>query len=77
MQDGTTGDEKIVVADLINIAHMGLAENHVVRFAHEGGAGGRYFDTWQSIGELVKQVNRPNFGLCLDTFHFAGRVWPW
>jgi 4-hydroxyphenylpyruvate dioxygenase len=23
----------------------------------------------------VKAVNIPNFGLCLDTFHIAGRVW--
>jgi 4-hydroxyphenylpyruvate dioxygenase len=24
---------------------------------------------------VVKRVDRPNFGLCLDTFNIAGRVW--
>ena len=27
--------------------------------------------TW----DIVKAVSMPNFGLCLDTFHIAGRVW--
>lgn len=28
-------------------------------------------NSWEYAYELVKEVNRPNFGLCLDTFHIA------
>ena len=63
------------MADLTKVADMGMARDPVVRIAYEGVAWGKYFDTWQSTWELVKKVDRPNFGLCLDTFHIAGRVW--
>jgi 4-hydroxyphenylpyruvate dioxygenase len=75
LQEGTTGDEEAVVADLRKIADMGLTQSPVVRFAYEGVAWGRYFDTWEDTWELAKKVDRPNFGLCLDTFHIAGRAW--
>ncbi|KAK8064584.1 3-dehydroshikimate dehydratase [Apiospora phragmitis] len=57
-----SGDMSRIVADLRRVADMGLAEA-------EGG--GRGSASW----EIVKAVDRPNFGLCLDTFNIAGRVW--
>lgn len=30
---------------------------------------------WKAGWELVKKVNRANFGLCLDTFHIAAYEW--
>jgi 4-hydroxyphenylpyruvate dioxygenase len=75
LQEGTTGEEAIVVEDLRKMADLGLAQSPVVRFAYEGVAWGRYFDTWEATWELAKKVDRPNFGLCLDSFHIAGRTW--
>ncbi|OAP65574.1 hypothetical protein AYL99_01546 [Fonsecaea erecta] len=75
LQEGSTDSEEVVVADLIEMADMGLAERPVVRFAYEGVAWGKYIDTWEGTWEMAKKVDRPNFGLCLDTFHIAGRVW--
>lgn len=57
------------------MAELGLAQTPVVRFAYEGVARGTYYDTWQGTWELVKRVDRGNFGLCLDTFHIAGQVY--
>lgn len=31
-----------------------------------------YRNTWEHIWEICKRVDRPNFGLCLDTFHICG-----
>ncbi|KIY03308.1 uncharacterized protein Z520_01775 [Fonsecaea multimorphosa CBS 102226] len=75
LQEGSTGDEEVLVADLREMADMGLAQHPVVRFAYEGVAWGKYIDTWEGTWEMAKKVDRPNFGLCLDTFHIAGRVW--
>ncbi|KAJ9603835.1 hypothetical protein H2200_011356 [Cladophialophora chaetospira] len=75
LKEGTTGEEEVVVTDLRRLADLGLGQSPVVRFAYEGVAWGRYFDTWEDTWELVQKVNRPNFGLCLDSFHIAGRVW--
>ena len=31
--------------------------------------------TWSTVWEIVKLANRPNIGLCLDTFQTAGGEW--
>ena len=36
---------------------------------------GIHIDTWDGTYDIVKKVHRPNFGLCLDAFHIAGRVY--
>lgn len=75
LAQGTTADPDLIVTDLREIADLGLAQNPVIRFAYEAVAWGTHYDTWQGSWELVKRVDRPNFGLCLDTFHIACRVW--
>ncbi|PWY85892.1 xylose isomerase-like protein, partial [Aspergillus heteromorphus CBS 117.55] len=57
------------------LCSMGLKEEPVVRFAFEALAWGTYIDTWDAMWEVVRRVDRPNFGVCLDTFNIAGRVW--
>jgi 4-hydroxyphenylpyruvate dioxygenase len=73
--DGVTGDVKTIVADMIEIADMGMAQKPPVRFVYEAMAWGRFIDTWEQAWEVVQLVNRPNFGICLDTFQIAGRIW--
>ncbi|KEF58272.1 uncharacterized protein A1O9_06198 [Exophiala aquamarina CBS 119918] len=75
MLSGTTGDFDRVVADLVQVADLALRVSPPVRIAYESVAWGTHFDLWEQSWDLVKAVDRPNFGLCLDTFHIAGRVW--
>ncbi|KIX08752.1 uncharacterized protein Z518_03409 [Rhinocladiella mackenziei CBS 650.93] len=75
LQTGTTGDLDTIVQDLRKMADVGLEQDPVVSFAYEGVAWGKYIDTWGGTWSVVQKVNRSNFGLCLDTFHMAGRVW--
>lgn len=70
-----TDDLDIIAADLRQVADMGAAESPVVRFAYENLCWSTYIDTWEKLWEVVKRVDRPNFGMCLDTFNIAGRVW--
>ena len=75
LNEGTTGDIDIITKDLIELADTGLKQAETIRFAYEGVAWGTHIDTWQGTWEMVKRVNMPNFGLCLDTYHIAARVW--
>lgn len=75
MQEGITGDMNVIVADMIEVADLGLRETPLVRFAYESLAWGTFIDTWEGVWEVVSRVDRPNFGCCLDTFNIAGRVW--
>ncbi|KIX94638.1 uncharacterized protein Z520_09684 [Fonsecaea multimorphosa CBS 102226] len=72
---GTTGDMERVVTDLRTAAQSGLEQSPPVRFAYEAVSWANYYDLWEQSWAITKQVNMPNFGLCLDVFHFAGRVW--
>jgi 4-hydroxyphenylpyruvate dioxygenase len=70
-----TGDMSAVVKDLQEVADMGLKEVPVIKFAYENLCWSTYFDTWELGWDLVEKVDRENFGICLDTFNIAGRVY--
>jgi len=67
LAQGTTGDRDRTTADMIEVAKMGMQQDPPIRFAYEGVAWGNHIDTWDGTWDIVKAVNMPNFGLCLDT----------
>jgi 4-hydroxyphenylpyruvate dioxygenase len=70
-----TGDMKVVVADLREAADLGAAQNPPLRFAYEALCWSTHCYNWEQSWEIVSAVDRPNFGLCLDTFNIAGRIY--
>ncbi|TFB00765.1 hypothetical protein CCMA1212_007323 [Trichoderma ghanense] len=68
-------DMDVIVRDMVEIAEIGLGASPVIRFAYEALCWGTRVDTWEGSWEVVQRVDRPNFGLCLDTFNVAGRVY--
>ncbi|KAF0324530.1 C6 transcription factor [Colletotrichum asianum] len=70
-----TGDMGVIVGDLVELADLGLKEDPPIRFAYESLCWSTHIDTWGKSWEVACKVDRPNFGLCLDTFNIAGRVW--
>jgi 4-hydroxyphenylpyruvate dioxygenase len=70
-----SGDLDVIAADLRELADLGLREKPPIRFAYENLCFSTHVDTWEKAWAVVQRVDRPNFGLCLDTFNIAGRVW--
>lgn len=70
-----TSDRSTIVADLQKVADMGLSQSPPIRFAYEALCWGTHIDHWDQAYEIVEEVDRPNFGTCLDTFNIAGRVY--
>lgn len=70
-----TCDRSTIVADLREAAQIGAAQTPPIRFAHEALCWGTHTDTWDAAWDIVKAVDMPNFGTCLDTFNLAGRVY--
>ncbi|KAI0400104.1 xylose isomerase-like protein [Xylaria palmicola] len=68
-------DVSLAVADLQKVADMGLRQNPPIRFVYEALCFGTRYNTWEQSWDMVRAVDRPNFGLCLDTFNIAGRVY--
>lgn len=67
----TTGDHARIAADLAEAADLAFP----TRIAYEALAWGTHVNTWEDCWSLVKQAERPNLGICLDTFNIAARVW--
>jgi 4-hydroxyphenylpyruvate dioxygenase len=71
--EGITNDRRSLVADLQQIADMGMAQDPPVKFVYEAMAWGRFIETWEQAWEVVHAVDRPNFGICLDTFQVCDK----
>lgn len=71
--DVTSGDMDLITADLREVADLGAPEG--IQFAYENLAWGTYVDTWEQAWEVVQRVDRPNFGICLDTFNITARIY--
>ncbi|KAK1753433.1 putative dehydroshikimate dehydratase [Echria macrotheca] len=72
--DQVSGDPDLIVSDLRKVADMGLQACPQIRFAYESLCWSTHVDVWQSCWDVVQRVDRPNFGMCLDTFNIAGRI---
>lgn len=69
-----TGDRSRIIADLREVANIGMSYTPPVRFAYEALSWGTHVDLWDEAWDIVQAVDMPNFGTCLDTFNLAGRV---
>jgi 4-hydroxyphenylpyruvate dioxygenase len=68
-------DMSLAVADLQKAADMGLQQEPPIRFTYEALCWGTRYSLWEQSWDIVRAVDRPNFGLCLDTFNIAGRIY--
>ena len=62
-----------MAADLGELADM-LAEKGY-RLAYENWCWATHAPSWKDVWTIVKEADRPNIGLCLDTFQTAGGEW--
>ncbi|EPQ51701.1 xylose isomerase-like protein [Gloeophyllum trabeum ATCC 11539] len=60
--------------DLRALADEAATQDPPIRIAYELWAWGTYVNTWEHTWEVCKRVDRPNFGLCLDTFQICARA---
>lgn len=74
-EEECTGDFNTIVQDLREIAELGSQEYPPTRFAYEALAWGTWTSTWEQAYDIVCAVDRPNFGLLMDTFNMAAKIY--
>lgn len=74
-EDEVTDDMDLIVADFVEAAEMGLQQEPVINFAYESLCWGTRTDTWEASWDLAQRVDRPNFGVCLDSYNILGRIY--
>lgn len=73
--DQVSEDMSLIVSDLQKIADIGAAASPPIRYVYESLCWGTRSDLWETSWEIVKKIDRDNFGLCLDSFNIAGRIY--
>ncbi|KAM0418775.1 hypothetical protein ACHAPT_012285 [Fusarium lateritium] len=70
---GITTSLPEIAADIAELADM-LGERGF-RLAYENWCWSTHAPTWKDVWTIANAVDRPNVGLCLDTFQTAGAEW--
>lgn len=65
-----TSDKQQMARDLSDLCE--LLADHGFRLAYENWCWATHAPTWSEVWEIVQRVEKPNIGLCLDTFQTAG-----
>ncbi|KAF1944398.1 3-dehydroshikimate dehydratase [Clathrospora elynae] len=73
--DQISSDTSLIVSDLQELADLGRQQKPTIRFAYESLSWGTYVDKWEVCWDIVQRVDRPNFGICLDSFNILGRIY--
>jgi len=71
----TSSDYDVIARDLRQLADEAAKQDPPIQIAYEMWAWGSYVNTWEHTWEVCKRVDRPNFGLCLDTFQICARAY--
>ncbi|OAP60773.1 hypothetical protein AYL99_05775 [Fonsecaea erecta] len=71
--EGISSRFEDLASDLAELADI-FAGNGF-RIAYENWCWATHAPAWKDVWEIVKKANRPNLGLCLDTFQSAGGEW--
>ncbi|KAH7139103.1 3-dehydroshikimate dehydratase [Dendryphion nanum] len=74
-EDETSPDFDFIASDLRELADLGLQQTPIIRFAYESLCWGTHVNKWEQCWDIVQRVDRPNFGICLDTFNILGRIY--
>ncbi|KAM0787156.1 hypothetical protein ACM66B_006407 [Microbotryomycetes sp. NB124-2] len=71
----TTGDLEACAADLAWLADEAATYSPPIRIMYEGLSFGTHRQSWQDAWQVVEAANRPNLGLCLDSFNTLALEW--
>lgn len=52
-----------------------MLSEHKLRLAYENWCWSTHAPGWKDVWDIIRQVDRPNAGLCLDTFQTGGGEW--
>ncbi|KAL8708416.1 MAG: hypothetical protein Q9220_006706 [cf. Caloplaca sp. 1 TL-2023] len=66
-------DFDVLASDLRKLCDM--LSPHGFRLAYENWCWATHAPDWRSVWSIVQKVDRPNIGLCLDTFQTGGGEW--
>lgn len=71
----TTPSLEKAVEDLRWLADLAATYSPPIRIMYEGLSFGTHRRSWQDVWQVVERANRPNLGICLDSFNTLALEW--
>ncbi|KAI0148832.1 3-dehydroshikimate dehydratase [Xylariaceae sp. FL1272] len=71
--EGISPSHDDLASDLAELADMFASKGQ--RIAYENWCWATHAPNWKDVWQIVQKADRPNIGLCLDTFQSAGGEW--
>ncbi|PRQ75671.1 Xylose isomerase-like, TIM barrel-containing protein domain-containing protein [Rhodotorula toruloides] len=71
----TTPSLDKAVSDLRWLADLAATYSPPIRIMYEGLSFGTHRRSWQDVWEVVERADRPNLGICLDSFNTLALEW--
>lgn len=68
-------DRQVIASDLRQLCDLAKTLSPVIKIAYENLGWGTHCSLWQHALQIVQDVDRDNFGLCLDSFHLCVALW--
>jgi sugar phosphate isomerase/epimerase len=68
-------DHEVIVSELRQLSDLARASKPMIKVAYENLAWSSHCTLWQYALRIVQEVDRDNFGLCLDSFHLSTALW--
>lgn len=69
------GDRRVIASELRQLSDLANQYSPPIKIAYENLGWARHCSLWQEAMDIVKAVDRDNFGLCLDSFHLCVALW--
>lgn len=70
-----SSDRNVIVSELQQLSDLAATYNPAIKVAYENLGWGTHCNLWQHALQTVQDVDRDNFGLCLDSFHLCVALW--
>ncbi|GAA6034698.1 hypothetical protein NBRC10512_000328 [Rhodotorula toruloides] len=71
----TTSSLDKAVSDLRWLADLAASYSPPIRIMYEGLSFGTHRRSWQDVWQVVERADRPNLGICLDSFNTLALEW--
>jgi len=69
------GDRQVIVSEFKQLCDLAKTISPTIKIAYENLGWGTHCSLWQEALQIVEDVDRDNFGLCLDSFHICVLLW--
>ncbi|PSN67648.1 AP endonuclease, family 2 [Corynespora cassiicola Philippines] len=71
----STDEPGILIPELQALADLAASEQPAIIIAYEPMSWSTHCSTWEIALNMAERVDRPNFKICIDTFHIATKIW--